>query len=48
LRAGPGRREAGNRRYPTISCINIRRLPQALGHFGLMWYLASAAFDRHT
>jgi hypothetical protein len=33
---------------PTISCINIRRLPQWLGHPGAIWYPASAAIDRHT
>src|SRR5262245_37292856 len=33
---------------PTISCINIRRLPQSLGHFRTMWYGAGASFDRQT
>src|ERR1019366_10764880 len=26
---------------PTISCINVRLVPQVLGHFGPIWYLAS-------
>src|SRR5262245_4379970 len=33
---------------PTISCINIRRLPQSLGHSGPIWYGAGASFDRQT
>src|SRR5262249_17312976 len=33
---------------PTISGINIRRLPQSLGHFRAMWYGAGASFDRQT
>jgi hypothetical protein len=33
---------------PTISCINIGRIPQVLGRDRAMWYLASASFDRHT
>ena len=46
-----GRRPAGTRPghpIPTISCINISHLPQALGRRRLIWYPASAAFDRHT
>src|ERR1700722_15894732 len=35
---------------PPISCINIRRLPQALGHRRAMWYpantLSTAICDR--
>ena len=33
---------------PTTSCINISRIPQVLGQFRLMWYLAGTSFDRHT
>ena len=33
---------------PTISCINISPVPQALGQFRPMWYLAGTSFDRHT
>ena len=33
---------------PTISCINISPVPQVLGQFRPMWYLAGASFDRHT
>src|SRR5216684_2285159 len=38
---------AGNHPIPTISCINNRPSPQALGHSGLIWYPPSAASDRH-
>src|SRR5258708_39681477 len=38
---------AGNHPIPTISCINNRPAPQALGHCGPIWYPASAASDRH-
>jgi hypothetical protein len=35
---------------PTISCINIKPIPQVLGHYRAMWYPAShsltARFDR--
>jgi hypothetical protein len=33
---------------PTISGINISPVPQVLGQFRLMWYLAGTSFDRHT
>jgi hypothetical protein len=33
---------------PTISCINISPVPQVLGQFRPMWYLADTSFDRHT
>src|SRR5262249_17324120 len=33
---------------PTISGINIRRLPQSLGHSSPIWYGAGASFDRQT
>jgi len=33
---------------PTISCINISPVPQVLGQFRAMWYLAGTSFDRHT
>ncbi len=38
---------AGNHPIPTISCINNRPAPQALGHWGPIWYPPSAASDRH-
>src|SRR4051812_43288716 len=45
MTAGPGTPAT-----PTISCINIRPLPQALGQDRAMWYLAmpltTATFDR--
>ena len=41
------RRDPGTPPSPTISCINIRPLPQALGQVRAMWYLANASFDRH-
>lgn len=33
---------------PTISGINISPVPQVLGQFRAMWYLAGTSFDRHT
>ena len=45
---GEGGGRTGFPAIPTISCINIRRIPQALGPDRAMWYLASASFDRHT
>ena len=33
---------------PTISGINISPVPQVLGQFRPMWYLAGTSFDRHT
>ena len=53
---GPGSRP-GRRRgtaglappsIPTISCINTSPVPQVLGQFRPMWYLAGTSFDRHT
>ena len=45
----PGRQwRVGNPFIPTISCINISPVPQALGQFRPMWYLAGTSFDRHT
>src|ERR1700687_150010 len=33
--------------HPTISCINIRRVPQVLGRRRPICYPASTSFDRH-
>src|SRR4029450_4246262 len=47
---GDGREAAdlGPPFLPTISCRNITPVPQALGQFRPMWYLAGTSFDRHT
>src|SRR3954466_10091665 len=56
---GPSRNDGGRHRAPdteplaipacpSIAGIIINRIPQSLGRAGPMWYLANAAFDRHT
>jgi hypothetical protein len=45
VRLGQGGSRLG---VPTISCINVGPVPQALGHSRAMWYLAKHSFDRHT
>src|SRR5207245_5674873 len=50
-KGGPGDGGAAREQapfIPTISCINISRVPQVLGQFRPMWYLAGTSFDRHT
>jgi len=42
----PGRFPVGV--SPTISCINVGPVPQALGHSRAMWYPASTLSTAHT